>query len=116
MTLLRTTAAKPGTHALVIGVGRYPWLVGGKGKPTFAENDGMAQLTSPPASARAFATWLLESYENPQSPLASVDLLLSDSKSQTFKMGSKSVAVDSATFANVAPAIKAWAIRGARPD
>jgi len=74
MTLLLDKSSKPGTHAVVIGIGRYPWLVGGKAKPRFAQNDGMAQLTSPPASARAFATWLLETYENPEAPLVSLDL------------------------------------------
>ena len=49
MTLLVDKSSKPGTHAVVIGIGRYPWLVGGKAKPRFAQNDGMAQLTSPPA-------------------------------------------------------------------
>src|SRR5947199_9944041 len=91
MTLLLDKSSKPGTHAVVIGIGRYPWLVGGKAKPRFAQNDGMAQLTSPPASARAFATWLLETYENPEAPLVSLDLLLSDAKGQRIKIGSKAV-------------------------
>ncbi|PYQ10753.1 MAG: hypothetical protein DMF80_23420 [Acidobacteria bacterium] len=111
MTLLLDKSSKPGTHAVVIGIGRYPWLVGGKAKPRFAQNDGMAQLTSPPASARAFATWLLETYDNPEAPLASLDLLLSDAKDQRFKNGSKNVEVQPATFANVSTAIDAWAKR-----
>jgi hypothetical protein len=44
VTLLRKTTSSPGTHALVVGVGRYPWLVSGKGKPRFAANDSMGQL------------------------------------------------------------------------
>jgi hypothetical protein len=116
MTLVKEAAAKPGTHALVIGIGRYPWLVGGKGRPRFAQHDGMAQLTSPPASARAFATWLLGTYDNPDAPLASVDLLLSDTRDQRFKAGRRSIPVESATFANVARAIRDWARRGARAD
>jgi hypothetical protein len=116
MTLLLDKSSKPGTHAIVIGIGRYPWLVGGKRKPTFAQHDGMKQLTSPPASARAFATWLLDTYENPAAPLASVDLLLSDASGQKFKGPNGTVAVEPALFDNVAAAIKAWAKRGARAD
>jgi hypothetical protein len=110
MTLLLDKSSKPGTHAIVIGIGRYPWLVGGKGKPRFKQHDEMKQLTSPPASARAFANWLLDVYDNPEAPLASVDVLLSDAKSQKFKGAN----VEPATFANVSAAIKAWAKRNTR--
>jgi hypothetical protein len=47
----------PATHALVIGVGAYPHLIGGTGRTKY--NDGMGQLTSPPISARLFASWLM---------------------------------------------------------
>ncbi|MGH2490156.1 MAG: caspase family protein [Candidatus Limnocylindria bacterium] len=114
MTLLLKRSHKPATHAIVIGIGRYDWLVNGK-KPTFAQNDGMAQLTSPPESARAFASWLLDIYDNPDAPLATLDLLISDSTGR-FKVGAKDIAVQAATFANVAEAIRAWGKRGARKD
>src|SRR5256885_3452123 len=74
----------------------------------------MEQLTSPPASARAFATWLLTTYDNPRVPLASLDLLLSDAKSQL--VGPPDREVQTATFANVSQAIKDWAKRSASPD
>jgi hypothetical protein len=45
MTLLRKTTSSPGTHALVIGVGRYPGFVSGEEKPTVAANDGIGPLT-----------------------------------------------------------------------
>src|SRR5438552_18240348 len=102
MTLLLDKSSKPGTHAVVIGIGRYPWLVGGKAKPRFAQNDGMAQLTSPPASPRAFATWLLATYDNSEAPLASPALLLSAAKDQRLMTGIKNVELQPATFANVA--------------
>ena len=50
--------AGPATHALVIGVGDYPHLNGGSEKRT-EQHDGMEQLTSPPISARLFASWLM---------------------------------------------------------
>jgi hypothetical protein len=116
MTLLRDKKTRPGTHAIVIGVGRYPWLKGGKKRPTFPENDGMEQLTSPPASARAFAEWLLGTYDNPKRKLATLELLLSDSGSQDFKTGGRTVAIEPATFGSVEAAIKRWAERSKKPD
>jgi hypothetical protein len=115
MTLLQNRTGKPGTHAIVIGVGRYEWLMDGKKKPTFAQNDGMAQLTSPPESARAFTKWLLDTYDNPDAPLATLDLLLSDTKGK-FKVGSKEVSIAAASFDNVSQAIRDWAKRGALKD
>jgi hypothetical protein len=111
MTLLLDEAKKRGTHAIVIGVGRYPWLERGGAKPRFDKSEGMGQLTSPPASAREFANWLLHTYDNPDAPLASVDLLLSDANSQQFKHGKKRTKIDTAEFGNVADAIDRWAAR-----
>ncbi|OBJ08570.1 caspase family protein [Mycobacterium sp. 1465703.0] len=67
----------PGTHALVIGVGKYPHLLGG-GERTSPDAEGMRQLSSPPISARAFADWLRNEYRFPDKPLASLALLLSE--------------------------------------
>lgn len=68
----------------------------------------MGQLTSPPASARAFATWLLETYDNPTAPLATVELLLSDAEDQVFKNGDQDLTVEAATYANVSARINDW--------
>jgi hypothetical protein len=105
-----------GLHALIIGVGDYPHLVGGRGV-RFAGHEGMGQLTSAPASARAFANWLLsdEGYHHPEVPLASVRLLLSEAgyfgaKQSTFKhpqTGARSK-VPPATFAEVEEAVEGW--------
>lgn len=101
----------PATHAIVIGVGHYPHLPGG-GKKKFANSEGMGQLKSPPESARAIARWLLESYNHPDKPLASLSLLLSDSKSSKFEYGAegkeKTVDVTGASIADVKPAISEW--------
>lgn len=115
MTIVRQTRSTPGTHALVIGIGRYDWLLGGT-NPTFSGTEGMMQLTSPPASARAFATWLLQTYDNPQTPLASLELLISDGQSQLFNDGASDLAVEPATFVNVSGRINEWANRGAKKD
>lgn len=55
------------THAFVVGVGHYPHL-----PATIAE----ANLSSAAASAVAFAKWLESDYQNPDAPLATVDLVL----------------------------------------
>lgn len=73
----------PATHAIVIGVGAYPHLIGGAG-PLTNRNEGMAQLSSPPLSARALAEWLIESLHDPSKPLATVALLLSESDPRPF--------------------------------
>jgi len=70
---------QPQTHALVIGVGDYPHLRGGKlfAHMPAANTLGLGQLTSSTVSAKAFATWLAEEYTNPRAPLGTVDMLLS---------------------------------------
>jgi len=115
----RTSGAA--THAIVIGVGHYPHLPGGKGQPQFKHHGGMRQLKSPPESARAIARWLIENYKHPDKPLATVSLLLSDANSQEFEYatpsGTKKVAVPNADMDEVDKAVTAWRNRGDKnPD
>lgn len=83
-TVFRRKRTGPATHALIIGVGHYPNLPGGSGKKKFPNPEGMRQLASPPASARAIARWLIERYECPARPLASVALLTSEKSPKPF--------------------------------
>src|SRR5689334_23030709 len=102
----------PGTHALVIGVGKYPNLLGGE--TPVANADGMRQLSSPPLSARAVATWLLAEFRDDDRPLASLSLLLSEDAPTPFsnpKTGA-SHDVGVATIENIVAAIKAWKALG----
>lgn len=102
----------PATHAIVIGVGAYAHLPGGDGEE-FPEHGGLGQLTSPPHSARAFATWLLAEYRNPDKPLASLELLLSDSESNHFTLpGGDAQEVDRANLDKVDKAVTDWKDRG----
>ena len=105
------------THALVIGVGHYPHLPGGGGKQ-YPNPEGMGQLKSPPQSARAFARWLIEEYECPERPLASVTMLIAEKTAAKFEFNGngkkKSVSVPDATMANVSAAIKDWHALGAK--
>ncbi len=103
----------PATHAIVIGVGRYPHLLDGSG-PLTPSNEGMGQLTSTTVSARAIATWLIANLNDPNTPLASVCLLLSEVTPTPFGNPVTGAAdeVPPATMANVEDAIKEWAERG----
>jgi hypothetical protein len=106
--------AGPATHALVIGVGAYPHLNGGTGKRT-ADHDGMEQLTSPPISAREFASWLISDFHHPEKPLASVSFLLSEADPFPFTDptdAAKIFDVAEATSKNVEDAVKAFFKRG----
>jgi hypothetical protein len=105
----------PATHALVIGVGEYPHLVGGSG-PLSPDNDGMGQLSCPPISARRFAEWLVSRHRNPGRPLSTVALLISDAQGSEGdfidpKTGNH-VHTEEATYENVSAAILDWAGRG----
>lgn len=114
MTLVYTDpqVVGPGTHALVIGVGKYPALRGGSAdrSPNY---EGMGQLTSPPHSARAFASWLATSFQNPDRPLAAIRMLLS-ADDRTFTgppepgKDTADIVVDEAVIRNVVTEATAW--------
>jgi hypothetical protein len=94
----------PGTHVLLIGIGNYPSLLGGS-KANEAIAEGMEQVASPPRSARALADWLIDgNFRNPEKPLASVSLLLSEKTTSNYR-GKK---VPRGTIADVERAIAAW--------
>lgn len=76
----------PATHAIVIGVGYYTHLLGGNPNKLFSKHGGLGQLTSPPISAREFTNWLLTKYKNTETPLSSLNLFLSDPKSDEYKI------------------------------
>jgi Caspase domain len=103
----------PGTHAIVIGVGAYPHLNGGTDALT-SDHDGMGQLSSPPISARKVASWLIESFANPEKPLSTVALLLSEATVEKFENPKTHVAydVEPATADAASEAIRAWKVLG----
>jgi hypothetical protein len=98
--------ARAQAHALVIGVGAYRHLEGGLGKP-LEDSMAMGQLTSPPASAKLFADWLIKRYRNPDVPLGSVEMLVSPTGSYDVPEG-RSVNVAAATMSNVKQAFDRW--------
>lgn len=76
-------ADRPGTHVLLVGIGDYPWLEDGSDYDAELHEEnamGMAQLDAPPLSMRKLADWFLDSYDNPERPLASLALILSEAE------------------------------------
>jgi hypothetical protein len=111
-------ASTPQAHALLIGVGKYPHLIGGTG-PLAINHFNMGQLPSPPASAQAMANWLIDkrttTHLNLNVPLGTVELLLSPT-TYTDPAGMVHI-VDDATFANISTAFQSWLTRCNRnPD
>lgn len=119
MTLLyERPDGKPGTHALVIGVGHYLHLpLGGK---KLAKNAlGLKQLTSPPVSAAAVLKWLLaptipgaaDGFHNSVAPLASVEAVISAPQEVEIQTAGGPVKVESAIADNIVKAHDAWLAR-----
>lgn len=116
MTLIfERSSDEPQTHAVVIGVGFFPYLDG-------SNNDLMEELrlvgsvTSPPNNARAIAEWLIKEADQLVPPLGSVELLISatDGSVAQFPRGLHSPTgrnnqdVEPATGNNVEQALGAW--------
>ena len=105
-------AAGPATHAIVIGVGAYAHLPGGT-DTLLDDPGGMGQLSSPPVSAHAFANWLQASYNNPDKPLASLELFISDTDDFDFELPNGTTkTIDNALINNVSDAVLEWKRRG----
>jgi hypothetical protein len=104
---------KQGTHVMIVGVGSYTHVPDGE-DPRLVSGMGLTQLTSPPISAKALATWFLTRHRSDLAPLASVELLLSPSQSfdppegATVPIEPATVPIEPATMANIAQAFNGW--------
>jgi hypothetical protein len=104
-------AVVPGTHAMVIGIGQYPHLIGGAAPAR--KSDGLRQLSSPPISAREFAKWVLNDYQCPGKELASLSLLTSEPNPAPFTDRTGTAHdVPTAGIATIMTAVKEWKRRG----
>lgn len=120
MTLVidRDIGRAPALHALVIGVGDYPWLEDGPRARNRDLTDGMGQLDSPPLSAMAFCDWLGTEYADAQRRVATVELLLSAPGGGRYTPlrpdGGRdaSIDVEGADFASIRAAARRWKERG----
>lgn len=115
-------SADPGTHALLIGVGDYPYLHEGS-KPAaerLPHHMKMGQLSSPPHSVKALADWLADGangFHNPDRPLRSLQLLCSANAPFQWGMpGAAPAAIARADMANARKAINEWKARAGRND
>lgn len=103
--------AGPQVHALLVGVGSYPYLRDGERYTPGAHPRGgdFQQLSSPPYSADALAEWLIsvQSRET-QTPLGSLELLVSTPPGFTPRSASSSVVARAATFVEIRAAFERW--------
>lgn len=107
MTVLVLDAdlSQPGVHALVIGVGRYPFLKGGGSLPTYPTM--MGQLDAAPKSALAFSDWVRTKLHIANKPLRRLDVLASPCYPVIDHQG-LNVTIDAPTLQNVAQAVRDW--------
>jgi hypothetical protein len=123
-TLIDTTGVGPGTHALVVGVGDYPHLRGGRAPAAqqFAFHMNMGQLTSPEHSVLGFGDWLIDTengMNNPNRPLLSLEVLCSSTSPMVLSApdAEEGMLVEAATKANFDAAVARWIARAnAHPD
>jgi hypothetical protein len=71
---------RPGLHALIVGVSRYPHLAGPHDLPT-ERSFGMCSLTSAASSAFTLFGWLKQRAQPPV-PLASIRLMIAPSEEE----------------------------------
>lgn len=102
-----TTTPEPGTHAIVIGVGKY-----------LPNRWNLSDLDSAIPSANAFVDWLLsdarQPHANPVAPLLSVELLASPVAGQLRRadVHGNMLDIELATMHNVEAAIQRWYLKG----
>lgn len=103
----------PGTHLIAIGIGHYDHLPGGS-RATTKHHLGLGQLTSPPSSARAVASWFIEKFDCTERPLASVSLVVSEKAPQPFVnsvTAQKFEMLSTGTIDEVKTALRQWITR-----
>jgi hypothetical protein len=103
MTLLtdEETRKHVGVHALLIGVGVYPYLSGGTSEPKHFEDSTMGQLSSPFHSTSAFAEWLKTGLRLADKPLQSLRMLASSP-------AGLATGVDPPTIGNIKKSVDEW--------
>lgn len=99
-------AAEPGVHALVIGVGKYPFMGRGSADtPTWRQQFG--DLDSPSLSAAVLAEWLRTSMRLSTLPLKSLDVLAS-TPTECVAFDGALTQVEEPTMANIQAAAARW--------
>lgn len=109
MTTFRLNdAAGPGTHVFIIGVGDYPHLKDGS-KVAAADHRGMGQITSPPVSALELLKWVDTTLNNPDAPLRSIEVLISQvGQAEYTDTNGLHSQIDRPTWDNYEDAVAVW--------
>lgn len=112
-TLIDRGVDGPRTHALVIGVGRYPYCDPANGAATRGPWGALARrftaVSSPPCSAVAVAQWLMdEQGDDAIAPLGSVELFVSGNVPSAVGTPDGPVVVEPPTFAAVEAGFRRW--------
>lgn len=118
MTAFRLTDTEgPGTHVFIIGVGDYPHLKDGSGTLSTGHR-GMGQLTSPPTSAMEMLRWVDRTLNNPEAPLKSIEVLVSQVDPATYTdSNGLNQQIAPATWDNYEASVHAWKQRAnSHPD
>lgn len=98
----------PGTHVFIIGVGNYPHLKDGSGRLSTGHRE-MGQLTSPPISAMEVLRWIDTTLHNPEAPLKSIEVLISQAgDAQFIDSEGLSQQIDPASWDNYEDSVQAW--------
>lgn len=97
--LLNENLEGPKTHALVIGVGRYPYAKAGKGARENLRR--VPDLPSAADSAKLVCDWLLTNQGSLAAPLATLEVLISDADEPNHRYPWARGPVEAATHQNV---------------
>lgn len=105
----------PSTHVLAIGVGKYPFLLGGN-KTLAAYPLGLKQLESPSVSLKALIDWFLAptldvgniGFCNDQAPLGTIHSLASANNPVLISTPNTIVELDAATKNNIESDFESW--------
>lgn len=109
----RPVGALGQTHVLILAVGTYPHLVGGAQDRGPTVTGGMEQLDSPPLSANAIADWFIATFRNPERPLGSIAMLVSDGDEAHYNPGGAAqIALARPDIPQLIAATNAWKARG----
>jgi hypothetical protein len=87
---------------LIVGVGSYPYF------PTNGRSRAVGQIDSAALGAKAVVRWFLDHYRNPDAPLQTVRVLLSDHAKAQHAHPRLHCVVDRATYPNLQAAYDNW--------
>jgi hypothetical protein len=107
----------PGTHVLIVGIGTYDYLLdGAMAAPDIAA--GMRQIPAAARSARALADFFLDDFDNPERPLGSLAMVLSEPAPATYSHPKANVTgpLPNGDVGTVEDAIHRWVERGTARD